>query len=542
MSLAAFSVAACDEKDPEGTTPSNPTQPVTPENPADPTNPTTPTEPGNPEKPTDPNTPAQVTVESVLKSALDQSYAAIEYRATVGSEEVIKYYGYDTATQTKGGEITSKAELYVDEIRHHIQGNVADGALDFSFEQTTAHNDEDPSDYIWYEFLRDWHLFDVSGEDEATGKYNAITDFSDKTLNYTGSMENEIPVDLTELGGLPYATDLSFVLENYTMLALADEFDALVIENGEAKINLITLIYNGVQAVNALIDSVNENTTVGQLFANPTFKAILSAVVNPIPAEKLPEVIRLLCEFMEVSGTLEEYEVNLSDVFFAPEEGITSYEYLVQVINYEQARAAAEKILKNLTTNDAFVLETPVSMATVKLVTTVVGEIIGEDLSDFDGLKEMAKEYIEEYAGGATQTAFTLSLENNGYVNVWDEGKGESLGQSVTLPDETYTFNSALITYTLDGSKIVSQHITAEVTHNYVSLYSEDKDGYNYRESVCEITLDCTVGYFGEEFTLIDIDGCATKYIPGDEPGVYYSNTVSGIVAGEEGTRVEESK
>lgn len=416
--------------------------------------------------------------------------------------------------ETHESEITAKLS---------VKMNIADGNADIVAESQQRRDKQTTSSMYGYAFIRDWNIFETSSDEK-------ITDFSGVELNYA----NTIPVgEYAEM--LPETANIDLYEVANSVLALpapllasvAIQYDAVSISSAGIKIDINAMLYGMYTKVVETIQSIELDTTVGDLINSDLVKGLIDAVTYDVTSAELVDVIIEVLDSGVIDAaiaaagsqgnagvttyavTTADTQVSVSQVIKAllPEAGEDEsvHSYLVKVLNSEQIATALGMegtVIADLTVESILAL-----MATPE-----------QQMPTLDELKATAVLMIETFVD-CTETSFKVTGE---------------YGQGFALS------NSALnVTFAQSGDMSLSAEGSAVVTG--ISGITDVASGISERiENISEIDFSVQVNYSSQKQVLTDIDDCvcviptgeyisATQYVV---LGTYTSENSAGQIIG----------
>lgn len=322
----------------------------------------------------------------------------------------------------------------------------------------------------------------------------------------------ELGITVEELRNINPAavlTEYALNCETFIVMSLTDNFGALKVENSTATADLLLMAQNIVKEAKDFVNSINGDTTIGDLLNNKAVKGVLEPLLNVIEPEIFRQMLPSLTLQILVSTTqsqdalmqlLEIYNsVDWEAILVEPDEGATTYDYLIKFISSEALRVEASKVIAAL--EDTEDMQLPVE---IELPVT---------------LDKMTIDYFVRFSG---HTLAELKEEVLPYLDCVTEN-GVSLNPEIldfnTLDVE---INEAKIIYTLDGKKVTGQRVKADYVSKYYGReYITDNDVITvfWNEESVSCTFDGNVIYTDTEYELYDVSNnlekaliCGTYY------------------------------
>ncbi len=322
----------------------------------------------------------------------------------------------------------------------------------------------------------------------------------------------ELGITVEELRNINPAsvlTEYALNCETFIIMSLTDNFGALKVENSTATADLLLMAQNIVKEAKDFVNSINGDTTIGDVLNNKVVKGVLEPLLNVIEPEIFRQMLPSLTLQILVSTTqsqdalmqlLEIYNsVDWEAILVEPDEGATTYDYLIKFISSEALRVEASKVIAAL--EDTEDMQLPVE---IELPVT---------------LDKMTIDYFVRFSG---HTLAELKEEVLPYLDCVTEN-GVSLNPEIldfnTLDVE---INEAKIIYTLDGKKVTGQRVKADYVSKYYGReYITDNDVITvfWNEESVSCTFDGNVIYTDTEYELYDVSNnlekaliCGTYY------------------------------
>ena len=171
----------------------------------------------------------------------------------------------------------------------------------------------------------------------------------------------ELGITVEELRNINPAavlTEYALNCETFIVMSLTDNFGALKVENSTATADLLLMAQNIVKEAKDFVNSINGDTTIGDLLNNKAVKGVLEPLLNVIEPEIFRQMLPSLTLQILVSTTqsqdalmqlLEIYNsVDWEAILVEPDEGATTYDYLIKFISSEALRVEASKVIAAL--------------------------------------------------------------------------------------------------------------------------------------------------------------------------------------------------
>lgn len=400
--------------------------------------------------------------------------------------------------------------------------NLADGNGDLVAETWESEDQQELYSQYNYVFIRDWNVFTLSSNEE-------MTDYEGVELNYSttvpvGEYAEMLPetanIDLYEVANSVLA------LPAPLLASVAIQYDAVSISSTGIKIDINAMLYGMYTKVVETIQSIELDTTVGDLINSDLVKGLIDAVTYDVTSAELVDVIIEVLDSGVIDAaiagagsqgnagttyavTTADTQVSVSQVIKAllPEAGEDEsvHSYLVKVLNSEQIATALG------------MEGTVIADLTVENVLTLMANP-EEQMPTLDELKAMAIHMLGTYVN-CTETSFKVisgeegSFElNNAVINVTFSQSGD-------------------MSLSAEGNAIITE---ISIADSIGSMVSEK------RESIIDIDFSAQVNYSSQKQVLTDIDDCvcviptgeyisATQYVV---LGTYTSENSAGQIIG----------
>lgn len=337
----------------------------------------------------------------------------------------------------------------------------------------------------------------------------------------------ELGITVEELRNINPAavlTEYALNCETFIIMSLTDNFGALKVENSTATADLLLMAQNIVKEAKDFVNSINGDTTIGDLLNNKAVKGVLEPLLNVIEPEIFRQMLPSLTLQILVSTTqsqdalmqlLEIYNsMDWDAILVEPDEGATTYDYLIKFISSEALRVEASKVIAALE-NAEDIPQLPVE---IELPVT---------------LDKMTIDYFVRFSG---HTLAELKEEVLPYLDCVTEN-GVSLNPEIldfnTLDVE---INEAKIIYTLDGKKVTGQRVKADYVSKYYGReYITDNDVITvfWNEESVSCTFDGNVIYSDTEYELYDVSENIENIGVSNITGTYYFEALR-IASGDE--------
>ncbi len=336
----------------------------------------------------------------------------------------------------------------------------------------------------------------------------------------------ELGITVEELRNINPAavlTEYALNFETFIVMSLTDNFGALKVENSTATADLLLMAQNIVKEAKDFVNSINGDTTIGDVLNNKAVKGVLEPLLNVIEPEIFRQMLPQLTLQILVSTVhsqdalmqlLEIYNsVDWEAILVEPDEGATTYDYLIKFISSEALRVEASKVIAALENTED--MQLPVE---IELPVT---------------LDKMTIDYFVRFSG---HTLAELKEEVLPYLDCVTEN-GVSLNPEIldfnTLDVE---INEAKIIYTLDGKKVTGQRVKADYVSKYYGReYITDNDVITvfWNEESVSCTFDGNVIYTDTEYELYDVSENIENIGVSNITGTYYFEALRIDLGGE---------
>lgn len=413
------------------------------------------------------------------------------------------YLGFEITVDTAYGDknyVSSSAESKGDLVSEFTSDdmmayagklNVKSGDGDITIHQTSKTKSDDDGDGEWdeeysetnwsYGFLRDSFMFSHISDEETE-----ITDFSNIPLHYDGElsldmfMDGEAPVWIDYLlNGLGLNSDSIFNMAtdglydlNYLFVSLADAANAVSESENKVTLDLNKFAYQLIEDVKAVLNSVNDQTTVSILYQNELVKKWVKAFTSFIDFKEVAKIIET-----ELQPLLQDKDYTLP----AAEQGDDVYSYVLKLLN---DTAFATKVLGIPTAIGALSIEGVFDM--------VCENFFAEVEFDLDTVKG----YIDQYFQNTTATTLAVNMYEN------EEEDYNGYGR--------FTMSGAKFVYTLSDNKLSKLEAVGE---EFVMNFGDTShyEDYHTSESVVKASCNVTIDFPATAYTLKNIDNCTVR-------------------------------
>ena len=337
----------------------------------------------------------------------------------------------------------------------------------------------------------------------------------------------ELGITVEELRNINPAavlTEYALNCETFIVMSLTDNFGALKVENSTATADLLLMAQNIVKEAKDFVNSINGDTTIGDLLNNKAVKGVLEPLLNVIEPEIFRQMLPSLTLQILVSTTqsqdalmqlLEIYNsVDWEAILVEPDEGATTYDYLIKFISSEALRVEASKVIAALE-NAEDIPQLPVE---IELPVTLDKMTIDYFVRFSDHTLAELKEEVLPYLDCVTENGVVLSPEILGH-NMLDVEIAE-----------------AKIIYTLNGKKVTGQRVKADfVTKYYEEEYiaNNGEITYIWNEESVSCTFDGNVIYTDTEYELYDVSENIENIGVSNITGTYYFEALRIDLGGE---------
>lgn len=445
---------------------------------------------------------------------------------TAVKSQQIKYFEVSASSSTS----TVSPATVLSEDSYNAKFNLDDYDADIKSYSAVSDGTELVKDYN-YDFVRGGYVFNnVSYESLNKGEVEP-ENFSAIPLSFTP----EAGVDSTMIAAVPAVINNA----NYALLSFADVAGALTVSGGKATVDLNKAIYNVVKDVEAVVNRLEETTTVGDILNNENIRKYLSVFTEMIPATTvaagvamLPGLVDMLtgldlsdetvaAQFGELAGYIGMAQALLTGVSFddfaavVPDAGSATYDYILKLLGSDALKGIANKLFENfMAMMGGEGGGEPVSAQAEeggeemlpKITDISVGFILemlnaGKDESEKLQLSNLKKNF-QAMTANVSETQMYFAMPGFGTDNENQEGPDAQSAASSSAPALS-CLSGAKIEYNLNGAAITAQSVSASISSEVegVAVVSEYSAG---------------VTYSSVKYQLADISGNTVWYMPQD--------------------------
>ena len=446
---------------------------------------------------TNTKTPAQQLLEAV-----DKSTSYVEISAEYSYVSRYENYTLSSLDEEKPAETTVRNTTDTQSISGHVDIEKGNGDITTVYsEENTRGGEVETYGGTSYMFLRGWHAFGGAPEDE-----EEVTDYSKLSLQYLGNLNEQLgsaiagitggsqgnpdgnrPAALAEAPGLDAgALALPAVIKaNSVLVNLAVAADTLEVKDGVYTVDVIKTLNKVYTEISAVVNALDENTTVGEVLSNKTVEKYLSAITAVVPAET---VYSLVCSALdEMSPAMKEMLSFIPGI--KPDENSTTYDYIVKLVSSDEVKTLVNGLLEKQGAPAEALFTTTLDKAKLNDVLALAEMSVA-------GVKEMVKNLPVEFADG--KLTITSKGERSESVTVYKE-----LSLGYTVKDGTLTGQTVSAKFDNEGKEHRSMSFNPEGGEQ-VTIYDIDE----YSDIV---TMTTSLTYVNSAAALVDISGCTVE-------------------------------
>ena len=357
--------------------------------------------------------------------------------------------------------------------------------------------------YYGYEFLRDGYDFYVPSND---GIKEEITDFSNVTFHVE---ESTIPSQLEEiLAQMPEdGVPAGLLVPITTFLNLADVYEGATFADKKLTVNLNKVVYGLYNDVVEVIENLDDDTTVGDIFTAAPVKNLIESLTYGLDAK---EVYDQIYSAIIESGTVPKAQIDAVLVSVPkPEEGENVYSYLVKIIESKEVAT----LLGALASSYGITLPEDTAIADMKIsevITIVMGAMGGapQDAApaapaapSMEDIKAMLKNMLD------------------GYVTVTEDKLTITVYETPTEYNKMDASAAQLVFNVGDDYTVSSIDFSVEAVTYYGNIYVGSTNNTWY-DTVQKSTVTGSIELPATEYTLKDINKNKVekfKYVLEDE-------------------------
>ncbi|MDE6791128.1 MAG: hypothetical protein K2J61_05350, partial [Clostridia bacterium] len=493
-----------------------------------------PSDPNNPNGPSEGTlvSPAKTDTVKVLERIQTQSFKAASMQYALDTKSMCTSYDSDedgkileNATKQTAGEhnkTSGNAKINVKNYELDATSHYFEEALDAEGKKVANTERESYS----YMFSRGGHLFSAYDE----GK--EITDFSDVTLQYFGDME--LPAELKAMldalpaNGMPAQelTPLSAILN------LAETYGGATFADKKLTINFNKTAYGLYNDVLAVIESLTEDTKVGDVIKAKPVKALIESLTYGVSAKDILDQVAAMAGGEAGASTLEgesEGDSGLAmigamlEILPEAAEGESVYDYLVKVL---ESKDVAEAIFKMIAPTLPASAVAPIAQFKVIELLQLIAASMQPPQNPDQGTTMSAVVY-EESAGGMQQvTMAQIKKQIKDYLNQMVSVTEDKV--TVTMPESAYEVSALEFVYTVgDDYAVSSVAVSGSVNEKTSYVRGNGHDGeYSYQNNEIEndYKLSAFIEFAASEYTLTDINDNEVEALTQNyENKTYYS-------------------
>ncbi len=497
-------------------------------------------DPKDPSDPNNPNGPSEGTLVSpaktdtvkVLERIQTQSFKAASLSYALDTKSMCTSYDSDAegkilegATKTIGGEHTKtsgSAKINVKNLELDATSYYFEEALDADGKKV-ADTERENYGYI---FSRGGHLFSAYDD-----KGKQITDFSDVTLEYAGDMglpaELKAMLDALPANGMPAQelTPLSAILN------LAETYGGATFADKKLTINFNKTAYGLYNDVLAVIETLTEDTTVGDVIKAKPVKALIESLTYGVSAKDILDQVAAMAGGEDGASTLEGESGASSAAMIGailvilPEAtaGESVYNYLVKVL---ESKDVAEAVFKMIAPTLPASAVAPIAQFKVIELLQLIAASMQPPQNPDQGTTMSAAVYEESADGGMQQvTMAQIKKQIKGHLNQMVSVTEDKV--TVTMPESAYSVSALEIVYTVgDDYAVSSVAISGSVSEKMSYVRGTGHDGeMNYQNNEIEndYTLSASIEFATSELALTDISNNSVGIVTYEyEDGTYY--------------------
>ncbi|MDE5789580.1 MAG: hypothetical protein K2H78_04090 [Clostridia bacterium] len=508
-------------------------------------------DPKDPSDPNNPNGPSEGTLVSpaktdtvkVLERIQTQSFKAASLSYALDTKSMCTSYDSDAegkilegATKTIGGEHT----IMSGDVKINVKNYELDSITQFTEEALDAEGKkvaDSEREVYGYIFGRGGHLFNAYDQ----GKQ--ITDFSDVTLQYSGDMglpaELKAMLDALPANGMPAQelTPLSAILN------LAETYGGATFADKKLTINFNKTAYGLYNDVLAVIETLTEDTTVGDVIKSKPVKALIESLTYGVSAKDILDQVAAMAGGEAGASTLEGESGASSAAMIGaileilPEAtaGESVYDYLVKVL---ESKDVAEAVFKMIAPTLPASAVAPIAQFKVIELLQLIAASMQPPQNPDQGTTMSAAVYEESADGGMQQvTMAQIKKQIKDYLNQMVSVTEDKV--TVTMPESAYSVSALEIVYTVGDDYAVSYvAISGSVSEKMSYVRGTGHDGeMNYQNNEIEndYTLSASIEFATSEHTLTDIsENTVEVRVPSYEDQIKYIDCGRVYVYGEQ--------
>ncbi|MDE7401638.1 MAG: hypothetical protein K2N17_06265 [Clostridia bacterium] len=492
-----------------------------------------PSDPNNPNGPGEGAlvSPAKTDTVKVLERIQTQSFKAASMQYALDTKSMCTSYDSDedgkileNATKQTAGEhnkTSGSAKINVKNYELDATSHYFEEALDAEGKKV-ANTERESYGYIFSRGGPRFNAYDDGKE---------ITDFSKVTLSYDGAME--LPAELKAMldalpeNGMPAQelTPLSSILN------LAETYGGATFADKKLTINFNKTAYGLYNDVLAVIESLTEDTKVGDVIKAKPVKALIESLTYGVSAKDILDQVAAMAGGEAGASTLEgesEGDSSLAmigamlEILPEAAEGESVYAYLVKVL---ESKDVAEAIFKMIAPTLPASAVAPIAQFKVIELLQLIAASMQPPQNPDQGTTMSAVVY-EESAGGMQQvTMAQIKKQIKDYLNQMVSVTEDKV--TVTMPESAYEVSALEIVYTVgDDYAVSSVAVSGSVNEKTSYVYGNGHDGeYSYQNNEIEndYTISASIEFATSELALTDINNNSVGIVTYEyEDGTYY--------------------
>ena len=331
-----------------------------------------------------------------------------------------------------------------------------DGLLDiktFDMDLNAGIEGEDGPEY-GYIFMRDMQVF------PSADTYAQVpADFSQVTLVPSfNELANGSIGTVGSAGAMPVAFSTDSV---FALATLAESYSAVTLSDDSLTLNIVSLMSAMYDDVLTMINSLTDETTISDIYANNLFVNTFNAANIVVSAEQLYTLVNLVIFSLSQDGATDAIQPP-AFTLPEPEEGQSLYDYIGSLLGNEDLAALAG-------------IDTPVGeLKIVDLINLLAGS---------SGVPVTAEQFKEALLA---ELNAVISFEN---------------GFTLTVAEGVYaSITNMTVTYGFDGEGVLTSSAA-----KFAFAFVDGEDEYS-------ASFDLTANYSAESVTLRDINSNPLSY------------------------------
>lgn len=412
----------------------------------------------------------EISVETFLNQVFNREITVIGYTSSHSSVLQDGYFeaGSETPVILKSGTKERSAEGKID---------LKSGNMDFY--EYAAEESKSSLKPVGEKYLRGWEYFYGGNGGELIYGGNIIENIGD--MFEKPDLPFKLPLDFPvfDLNGFfSLAGGLFSGTANYILLSVANSFEALTLKEGEATVDLNKFAFNLLEGVKELVQSLDENSTVGDILTNETFKKLFAPVTEIVSPSDLKTLLSMLIARAGFGGLLEQFGIkyDLDSLLPEPDEQSTTYDYILKIIGSEELKRLINALIIVSAKPGTNVFLLPDTIDNIRLDVIIRVFKLGENT--IEQIKEELTFLLETNMADTTQEKL-----------YYDGG------------ETALTAEDGKIIYVLDGYRIISQEFSLRVTKTEQSV----SDGGRIMQSVKRQSFGLKIEYPETRYFFEDI-------------------------------------